>query len=222
MEKVRTVIWDCDGVMFFHKKEEQQILGKALGISEHEELRAEFFSMLDAFNNYFSSKKVMLSEYYKIIEEKMPILFFYNISPERFIEVYKEIKLLTVDFNDSVLSVMENLRQKGLKQIIKTDWWKEIQVGILKEYGVLKYIEKMYCCDGRYLKSNPLSAKEIIKPGSEQENIIIGDTLSSDIAFASHSGIKSIWFNKDGKQKNDTQYKPDFEVQSLLEVMDII
>lgn len=222
MEKVRTIIWDCDGVLWFHKKEEHQILAKSLGITEHEELRVEFFSMLYSFNKYFVNKKVTLSEYYKIIEQKMPILFFYNISPKRFMEVYKEMKLLAIDFNNSVLLVMENLRQKGLKQIIITDCLQEIQVRILKEYGVLNYIERLYCCDGRYLKSNPLSAKEIIKAGSEQENIIIGDTLSSDIAFASHSGIKSIWFNKDGKQKNDTQYKPDFEVQSLLEVMEII
>lgn len=222
MKEIRTVIWDCDGVIFFHKEEEQQILGKALGISDHQELRSEFFSMLEAFDKHFSNKKVVLSEYYKIIEQKMPILFFYGISPETFMEVYKEIKLLTIDFNNNVLSVMENLRQKGLKQIIRTDWWQEIQVGILKEYGVLNYIEKLYCCNDRYLKSNPLSASEIIKSGSEKENVIIGDTLSSDIAFASHSGIKSIWFNKDGKKQNDTKYKPDFEVQSLLEIMEII
>ena len=221
MEKIRNVIWDCDNVMWFHKKEETKILAETLKIKEIEELNAEFFSMINMFNTYFSKKRVTLKEYYKIIEEEMPILYFYDITPAYFLQIWGKMKFKVNEFNEDILVIMQYLREKNIKIIVKTDWWKDIQTGALKEYGILKYIEEMYCCDHSFLKSNPLSAQEIIVPGREEEYVIIGDSLSSDIAFANHSGIKSIWFNRDGKQ-NDTPYKPTCEITSLLEVMKII
>ena len=47
-----------------------------------------------------------------------------------------------------------------------------------------------------------MSAEGLIKPGKEEQYIIIGDSVSSDIAFAHHSGIRSIWFNKNGESEN--------------------
>lgn len=43
----------------------------------------------------------------------------------------------------------------------------------------------------------------------------------SDIAFADHAKIKSIWFNRE-KKTNNTTYIPSFEIISLLEVIKII
>ena len=137
-------------------------------------------------------------------------------------EILQVLKFETIEFNEDVLVVMEYLQEKGVKNIIKTDWWRNYQQERLKHWGVLNYIERLYCCDNSYLKCNPLSAKEIINEGHEAKFVIIGDSLTSDIAFAKHSGIKSIWLNKDNKQENNSPYKPDFEVASLLEVMEII
>ena len=221
MEKVRIVIWDCDNVMWFHKPEETKILAKALKIEEVEELNAEFFSMINMFNTYFADKKVTLKEYYKIIEEEMPILYFYDITPAYFRHIWGNMKFEISELNKDILVIMQYLNGKTIKNIIKTDWWKDIQIGLLKEYGILEFIEKLHCCDNSFLKCNPLSAQEIIKPGREEEYVIIGDSLTSDIAFAKHAGIKSIWLNREGK-KNNTPYEPTIEITSLLEVMKII
>ena len=221
MEKIRTVIWDCDNVIWFHKKEETQIMANALGITDVEEFSVEFFSMINCFNSHFANKRVTLRETYKIIERAMPILCFYGISSEKFMKVWNELKIIINQFNEDALVIMEDLYEKGIKNIIKTDWWRDTQIVLLKEYGILRYIEKLYSCDNAYLKCNPLSAKGIITQGKEAEYVIIGDSLFSDIAFAKHTGIKSIWLNRDGKQ-NGTQFKPTYEITSLLEVIDII
>lgn len=221
MERVRTVIWDCDNLMWFHKPEEPEILAKALEITDVEELSVEFFRMLEHFNKYFADKRVTLKETYDIVEKNMPILHFYDIVPEYFMKVWEKLKFDVNTFNKDTLVAMEYLEQKAVQNIIKTDWWEEVQIGMLKEFGVLNFIEGLYCCDHSFLKCNPLSAKEIIKPGREDEYIIIGDSLTSDICFADHAGIKSIWFNRDGKT-NETPYEPTFEISSLLEIMDIL
>ena len=220
MERVRTVIWDCDNLMWFHKPDEPQILAQALEITNVEELAVEFFDMVKEFGSYFADKRVTLKGTYDIIERKMPILLAYNITPEYFFRVWEKLKFDVNTFNEDTLIAMEYLEQKAIQNVIKTDWWEEVQIGMLKEFGVLNFIERLYCCDHSFLKCNPLSAKEIIKPGTEAEHIIIGDSLTSDICFANHAGIKSIWFNRDGKP-NDTPYKPTFEISSLLEMMEI-
>lgn len=219
--KIRTVIWDCDMVMWFHKIEETLIIAKALNISDIDEFTSEFFNMIECFNVYFANKRATLNEMYKIVEEQMPILYFSGNSAKDFMNTWDKLKFKVNKFNKDTLIVMKYLKEKGIRQIVKTDWWRDVQINLLKEYGILDYIERVYCCDNEYLKCNPLSAKKIIRAGREDDFIIIGDSIRSDIAFAEHAKIKSIWFNRE-KKINNTSHIPDFEIASLLEVMDII
>lgn len=222
MKNVRTVIWDLDGVVWFHKREEPEILAKAMGIAEQEEFATEFYDFFATFIEYFRDKKVTEDETLKVIEQKMPILYFYGYTPGQFLKVQNRIKLFLNDFNEDSLAVMKYLSEKGIKNIVKTDWWRDVQEHLLHTYGSMVYIEELHSCDNAFLKCNKLSAKGIIKPGKEEEYIIIGDSLISDIAFAKANGIKSIWFNHNFKKENTTPYQPTFEVPSLLEVMGII
>lgn len=221
MEKVRIVIWDCDNVMWFHKEEEPQVTAKALGITETEEFSAEFYKMFESFMEYFKNKRVNMKETLKLIEREMPILGIYGIQPEQFMIVHDGLKIQVNDFNYDTLTVMKYLESKNIKSIVKSDWWRKVQEEIMGYYGVIDYIEELHCCDNSYLKSNPLSREGIVKPDREEQYLIIGDSLSSDIAFAEHAGIKSVWLNRQHKE-NKTMYKPNFEVASLLEVMEII
>lgn len=222
MNKVRTVIWDCDNLMWFHKPEEPQILAMALQIAEVEEFSIEFYKFFENFMSYFKNKKVSMKETLKLVEQEMPILGIYGILPEQFMTVHDEIKIQLSDFNDDTLILIKYLEEKSIKNIVKSDWWRDVQTGMLKHYGVMDYIEELHCCDNAYLKCNPLSAEGIVKTGSEEQYVIIGDSVTSDVAFANHAGIKSIWFNREGKHVNQTPYKPTFEVNSLLDIMEIL
>ena len=51
--------------------------------------------------------------------------------------------------------------------------------------------------------------------------IMIGDSLTADILGAKNYGLKSIWFNPYGKQ-NKTEIFPDFTVENLLQIKNII
>ena len=130
----------------------------------------------------------------------MPILDIYGITPEKFMKIHNELSFRVNEFNPDILKVMEHLRNKNIKSIVKSDWWRETQEGLLHKFGVLDYVEELHCCDGAYLKSNPQSVKGIIKPGREEEYVIIGDSLASDVCFAEYAGIKSIWFNRLGEK----------------------
>lgn len=222
MKEVRTVIWDCDNLMWFHKPEEPQITAKALGIAELEEFSIEFYKFFESFMEYFKNKKVNMKETLRLVERNMPILDIYGISPEKFMTAHEELKIEVNDFNYDTLILMKYLREKNIRSVVKSDWWRNVQEGIMNYYGVMDYIEELHCCDNAYLKCNPLSAECIVKPGKEEQYIVIGDSLRSDIVFANHAGIKSIWFNHDGKNTNQTPYNPTFEVNSLVDIIGIL
>lgn len=222
MDKVRIAIWDCDNLIWFHLKEESEIVARGLGIREVPEFSYEYYTFFSNFTSHFKDKKVGIEETYRLIEEKIPVLYFYGYTPRQFLKVVDRLKFLSNEFNEQSLKLIQYLSNKGIKNIVKSDWFRDVQEDMLKEYGLLEYIEELHCCDNAYLKCNPLSAKGIIKPGREEQYVIIGDSLISDIAFASHTGIKSIWFNRNGENKNETQYQPTYEVTSLLEVMEMI
>lgn len=49
--------------------------------------------------------------------------------------------------------------------------------------------------------------------------LILGDSLTSDIAAANASGVAGCWFNPRGK-RNTTAFTPDYEIRSLKEALE--
>ena len=50
-----------------------------------------------------------------------------------------------------------------------------------------------------------------------EETVMIGDSLTSDIKGGINAGIKTVWFNYEGKSRDDS-IVPDYEVHSLDEI----
>ena len=214
-KEVNKVIWDCDNTIWIHRKDEGNIIANYFGIDDTEELNKEYFTMFSIFDQIFSNKKVKRNKLVAIAEEHMPILKKYNIPTETFINEWMTIQ--TSFLNTDIYAVLDYLNKRGYDNLILTDWFSETQYFNLELYGILDYFIKISTCDNQYLKNNPKSAKRILKPGRENEYVIIGDSLNSDIAFATHSGIKSIWFNPEEKE-NNTKFIPTAQVKSLSEI----
>lgn len=217
---ISTIIWDCDNTIWIHRQDElEELIAKGVGIPYTEELKKQYYGFFDAFNKRFEDEKVTFKKTAKLIEERMPILSKYGVTGSYFLD--KWIPLETSFVNGEAVEVLKYQREKGYKIVILTDWFMDSQVQLLETYGLLQYIERIYACDHEYMKANPKSAKRIIRKGNESEYVIIGDSPNSDIAFAEHAKIKSIWYNP-SKKENKTQYIPTVEVTSLLEVIKII
>lgn len=231
INKIHTVIWDCDGVMWFYKEphEEVRIIIEALQLPykmadfEAKEFEAEYFDMLDSFLTRFSGTKLTHKKFYYLVEQKMPILQLLGVTTVEFLKTWNKLQGELSVINPDTIPVLEYLQKKGIRNVIKSDWWRNVQLKKLSQYGLVDYFEELHTCETGYIKNHPKSTAEaIIKNQNEENFIIIGDSLRCDIAFANRNSIKSIWFNRDGKKVNNTPYKPTFIVKSLSEVMNII
>ncbi len=54
----------------------------------------------------------------------------------------------------------------------------------------------------------------------KDEVIMVGDNLNTDILGANRTGIKSVWINRHGKERNDVV--PSYEIKSLEEIFPVL
>lgn len=216
---VKTILLDCDGTLWTHRKDEVKIVTRSLGIPLTEEFTNQYFYMLQQCYSYFEDKKVTVKKFTKLVSLYMPVLLNYNISAEKFVETWFSVETSFV--NEDALEFLHYLKSRRYKIIVFSDMFYDKQVQLLEKYKIIPYIDEVHTWDDAYMKKNPKSTSRIIVPGKESEYVIIGDSLTSDITFAINSGIRSIWYNPEYKE-NDTQLTPTVEIQSLLEIYQML
>ena len=217
LENVTTIIWDCDGTLWHHSDNEMELLCSALHLEKTEALEEQYFQMLSDFQDYFQGKTVTQKKMVEFIRKEMPILDYYNLSPADFFKKWMMVETGQVD--KEAKTCLEKLSEKGYRNVVLTDWFMETQVMLLSKYGLLQYIEAIYPLEGQYLKADHRSFDRIFSTKTHlEEYIIIGDSLKSDIGFATHAGIASIWYNPRKKVKTEKDVVPSYEVHSLLEI----
>lgn len=105
--------------------------------------------------------------------------------------------------NGTKVAQDRKLKNSGLDQLLD-------HIFISEEIGIEKpgigFFEKVFSVIGDY------------KP---EEILIVGDSLTSDMQGGNNAGIKTCWFNLDGK-KNDSGLRIDYEISSLKEVPSIL
>lgn len=225
MKKVRTVIWDLDGVVWQYNDMEVPVQCNALQIRQTNRFQTEYYGMWNDLFAHFDGKIVTYDKVRKYIKIKMPILDLHNISVDLFLEILVKEKSKFVNPNQEAIQMMQYFSEKGLQNIAITDWFEEHQKIALEEFHALSYMKKIYGCDNSYFKNSVGKKEEITKKlhmeGQEETFLMIGDSLSSDISFAERLGIKSIWYNQNNKE-NTTSHVPTMEVHSLLELKNVI
>ncbi|WP_252856557.1 HAD family hydrolase [Erysipelothrix rhusiopathiae] len=60
-----------------------------------------------------------------------------------------------------------------------------------------------------------------MQPFNPAETIVLGDNIKADVYGAMNAGLTGCWYNPEGKA-NSTDIKPDFEINNLLDFLDII
>ena len=101
-----------------------------------------------------------------------------------------------------------------------------VQRGRLKSSGIEKYLQGVFISEeiGYNKPSIEYFEKCFSKiPDFKKKNTaIIGDSLSSDIQGGINAGIKTIWFHRGQDLTEDPQPKPDYEINSLKFLLEML
>ena len=215
--KNTTIIWDLDNTTWNHDKNIVTGVAQHFNIKCHDGFMEQFLDALHASNIAFRTRMASEDLIHTIMEEKIPELFFNKISGKEFFRTYLYMDVPTLVPNAK--EVISQLYERGKRQCVLTDWMKDIQLKHLRDNDLLKYFEQIITFeDTGFAKGNPKIDEKVV---FSKDSIIIGDSLHNDIAFANRNGIDSIWFNPN-MEKNNTSWRPTYEIRDLLDVLEIV
>ena len=196
---------------------------------EKKELEREFYKAFD-FTNW--DRNILSRDHIYTVDRVEMMLRNLNIhlNSQIISEIVKNFESLMLKFRPllkkNVTKTLENLSpdyQIGLISDTGITPGKIIRE-VLEDYELLQYFEVTIFSDetGIY-KPNPAAFQFALKELRVQpENTIhVGDLLLTDIKGARACKIKSVWLN-DNKQPPHPKIIPDFEIQDLYEVVDIV
>lgn len=159
----------------------------------------------------FTHRSNMMSKYFELDIEK-------EIFNDLFVEfLYDEIEM--VDGIEDLLSYLSNKYQI----YAASNGVYEMQINRIKKSNLSKYFKDIFVSDKiGYEKPDERFFKKImdITKYSNDDLIMIGDSIKSDIIGARNSKIKSIYFNKENKKKSDKNFT--YQVKKLSEIKKIL
>lgn len=146
-----------------------------------------------------------------------------------FEEYFRDFLFHNAILEDGALELLEYLKEKYILCAASNGPYDQ-QVNRLKVGGLLPFFSYLFISEEiGYSKPSHEYFSECIRRLNEREKekispediIIIGDSLSSDIAGGKGAGIKTLFFNPK-KQEIPQEICPDFTVNSLHEIQSIL
>ncbi len=226
-EKFTTILWDNDNTLMDFE------------YSMYKALRACF----DAFGLYIDDKiiaryEVINTEYWKRLERgevtKAELL------DGRFVDLFNELgykvdvpefrKLFQVELGlyyqylDNSIEICKSLYGR-VKQYIVTNGVKETQIRKITSAGFADLVEEIFISgDIGYEKPRKEFFDHCLSKIEEKDLskiLIVGDSLTSDIAGGNNANISTCWYNPK-KKTADSKYHIDYEIQNLKQIYEVI
>ena len=127
---------------------------------------------------------------------------------------------------DQTLNVLNDLDRKShISSHIITNGMKEAQRPRIKKLEIEKYFDTITVSDEiGFAKPDTQFFDHVfslIQNKEKSQYLVVGDSLNSDIQGGINSGLTTCWYNPD-KKANETEIKPDYEINDLRELTTII
>ena len=203
---------------------------------EKDDERIEEFIKLD--NQFWKDRaegKIKDPYIFKTKEEKTEwvrtqrfIKYFENISFKEGSNINEEyIKYLSENIVPikNAQNIIKYLYEKKYEMYIITNGPAKAVRNKLEKIDVLKYITGIFTAEeaGNMKPRHEFFEKffEKLDDYNRENMLIVGDELEKDVAGGNQNGIDSCWLNMK-KTKNNTEYKPTYEIEDLIELKDFL
>ncbi|MGE4453166.1 MAG: YjjG family noncanonical pyrimidine nucleotidase [Sphaerochaeta sp.] len=225
----RYLFFDADGTLFdFHQAEHQafwsmaEILGLALKIT-HEKL---YISCNAEVWKQFEKGEVTIDELKSKRFASFSSASGIPLDPAQASKIYQQELAKQGILYDETITVLETLKERGYTIFLATNGIAEVQRGRIAVSQTSHYFEGIFISEEiGYQKPDPRFFSHMLQATglTEQKHasLMIGDSLSSDIAGGNASGIDTLWLNKERRELISGIY-PTYSKTSLHEVLDFL
>lgn len=228
---IKYLLWDIDNTLLSFDLAERASMTKGFdkfgldigdekALEVYKNINDKYWKMLE--KGHMTREEILIGRFEEFFD-------LYNIAyDERLVNdfnlFYQEELGKQVFFNDYAEEVLHKL-SKDYKQYAVTNGSKVAQSGKLKNSGLDKVFDGVFISEdlGYDKPSKEFFDMVFYQIGSDNRDdyIIIGDSLTSDICGGNNAGIRTIWYNKDGKE-NIHGVRVDYMVDKLSDIPAII
>lgn len=230
MKKYEIILWDVDQTLLDFTKSEDYALRysfEQFGRKIDTETVLLYSGINEAYwkrleKGEISKERVLKGRFETLFAE----LSLTEISVEAFAAVYQKALGSVYFYRDDSFRLVSELN-KDFRQFIVTNGVAATQQNKLKLAGFDKLMEDVFISEMLGSpKPSPLFFERCFEkiPGfAKEKTIIVGDSLTSDMAGGNAAGITCCWYHPGGKETdNINTWKIDFEIKNLWEIKDIL
>ncbi len=223
VKMVKSILWDIDGTLINFKKAERAALTSAFN-------KIGFYDVTDDFLKRYS---VLNRRYWEMLEKKQITLK--ELLTARFTEFFASENIYLPDAgefnnlyqtalgeeifpNDNSIALIKELKN-SVKQYAVTNGTAKAQHAKLKNSGLDKLLDGVYISEEIGIDKPQKGFFDAVFQNPQIDintTVLIGDSLSSDIAGAKNAKITSVWYNPENKPLG--KIKPDYEIKNLWEI----
>lgn len=219
--KFGRVLFDYDGTLIIHDKDnEGRQVAKLLGFDEWQTIEFEK-RLKDYLENHFVLHNIKITR--RAHYENLQNVF----RPEEIGSTVKEIdeaitenSIVSTKLADNAKETLEYLVSRGYELCVFTNGFYKGQAASMMHKGIYEYFEKIYAWDDFYAKPDERAYCRALEKTDPRQNIMIGDTIATDIVPAKKLGLYTIGINLGNQDL--TQNRPDAIIADLSELMQIL
>ena len=220
---IKNILLDMDNTILDFTRAERVAASKALaamGIQPTDELLKRYHEINEDQWRLFElgelEREQVKVRRYELLFDEMGI----DASPRETAKVYEGLLGIGHYFMDGAVELLETLSGE-YRLYLATNGTSNVQKSRISSSDISKYFQGIYISeDVGYNKPDPRYFEACFKDIPDfkrKETVMIGDSLTSDIKGGINAGIKTVWFNYEGKSGDDS-IVPDYEVHSLDEI----
>lgn len=226
--KYEIIIFDADETLFDFKKSEKDAFKNAMlefNFKYDENYHLKIYQDINAaiwreFEEGLITQKVLKVDRFKRLSDALKVTFDENSFAKSYMKHLANASFL---YEDS-LALIEKLHE-NYKLTIVTNGLTDVQDKRIRKSTIAKYFENIVISE-EILVSKPdpkifEHSVNNINYTDKSKILMVGDSLTSDVQGGINFGIDTCWYNPN-KVPNNTEFKPTYEINSLMELIDIL
>ncbi|MFA7118817.1 MAG: YjjG family noncanonical pyrimidine nucleotidase [Sphaerochaetaceae bacterium] len=221
------LFFDCDGTLFDFDQSEQLAFG----------LTAQAFGFDDSLLPLYHQINLQCWK-----EFEKGSLTMEDLNIERFIRFFqltnckadalqaspyfvKRLSCLGIPYPQAK-ETLQTLKERGYHLNIASNGFSSVQHGRLQTSGLARFFEHFFISEEMHCqKPNTLFFTKMLQEtnlrGHEEEALIIGDSLTSDIRGGIDAGLDTVWYNPLSNEE-DPNCKATLQISELTELLHIL
>lgn len=223
MSRITTILWDVDGTLVDFNESEKASMRQCLekyGVSVDEKQLQCYHQCNRSYWKQFEKKEIPKTRVYiGRFEDFFRYLNVEHIDPQEFNEAFQKALADSVVLYDYALELCTAL-SKTYRQYVVTNGSMVAQNGKLRRSGLSDLMDGIFISEemGTEKPSKTFFnfCAERIPNYCTQETMVIGDSLTSDMAGGNNAGIICCWYNP-SSEKVPSELHIDYNIGSLRE-----